>query len=53
MERDLSVMKTIQDEKEKEINAEETLPLDEEGKTLAEKKRFTFDVITIPTDPLR
>ena len=52
--RELEVMNTIQNQKEKDINASEhPIPLDDEGKELAEKKRFTFDIINIPTDPLR
>ena len=53
MERDIETMAEIQDEKEKEIAAEELQPLDAEGVALAEHKRFTFDVINIPADPLR
>ena len=53
MERDLDVMKTIQDQKEKDIEASTLQPLDPEGKHLAEHKRFTFDVVDFPSDPLR
>lgn len=53
MERDLDIMNRIMEEKEKDIAAGELLPLDGEGKTLAEGKRFTFDVINTPVDPLR
>lgn len=53
MTRDLNVMATIQAEKEKEIEASEQIPLAGEGNVLASEKRFTFDVITVPTDPLR
>lgn len=49
---DLDVMAAIQREKEKEIT-EGQMPLDDEGKLLAEGKRFTFDVIETPVDPLR
>lgn len=52
MTRNLETMARIQDEKAKEIQATQ-LPLDAEGKALAEHKRFTFDVITVPSDPLR
>lgn len=52
-QRDLSIMDTIQKEKAKEIAVQELQPLDEEGKALAEHKRFTFDVVDTPTDPLR
>lgn len=52
--RELEIMETIQTQKEKDIDAlEHQMPLDDEGKTLAEKKRFTFDIINVPTDPLR
>ena len=53
MTRDLDTMKTIIDQKEKDIEASELQPMNSEGKTLAEHKRFTFDVVTVPTDPLR
>ena len=39
--RELEVMAAIQEQ------------MDAETKKLAEHKRFTFDVIDIPTDPLR
>lgn len=51
--KSLETMTQIQAEKEKEINVQEQLPLDAEGKALAEHKRFTFDVISVPSDPLR
>ena len=51
--RDLNVMDTIQTEKAKEISAQELQPLDDEGTAMAEHKRFTFDVIDTPSDPLR
>lgn len=50
---DLEIMAEIQAQKEKEIDAGELLPLDDEGKKLAEGKRFTFDVVETPVDPLR
>ena len=53
MKRDLETMKTIQEERAKEMESEAMQPLDEEGKKLAEHKRFTFDVIDTPVDPLR
>jgi len=53
MERELETMKVIMEEKEKDISKKEIPPLDAEGKKLAEHKRFTFDVIDSPTDPLR
>lgn len=53
MERNIETMAEIQNEKEKDIAAEELQPLDAEGIALAEHKRFTFDVINVPSDPLR
>lgn len=53
MERDLSIMDAIQTEKEKDIQATDLQPLDPEGEAMAEHKRFTFDLIDIPNDPLR
>lgn len=46
-------MAEIQAQKEKDIAAAELMPLDGEGNKLAEGKRFTFDVVATPTDPLR
>lgn len=51
--RDLKIMDTIQLQKQKDIDAEKQIPLDAEGKKLAEAKRFTFDIIETPVDPLR
>ena len=53
MSRDLNTMNEIQSQKELDIAAAQLLPLDDEGKKLAEGKRFTFDIISIPSDPLR
>lgn len=53
MNRDLDTMAAIQAEKAKDIGAAEQLPLDAEGKALAEGKRFTLDVVETPADPLR
>lgn len=53
MERDLRVMETIINEKKKDMDNKELPPLDPEGVTLAEHKRFTFDIIDTPADPLR
>lgn len=53
MERDLKVIEDIQREKERDIDRAGQPPLDPEGRRLAEEKRFTFDVIAVPTDPLR
>lgn len=52
MSNDLNTMVDIMNESEKS-NEGDLIPLDAEGKALAEGKRFTFDVITVPTDPLR
>lgn len=53
MERDLDTMTTIQEQKERDLQGQALQPLDPEGCTLAEHKRFTFDVVDVPTDPLR
>lgn len=50
---ELNVMDEIQREKAREIEQSELQPLDPEGETLAEHKRFTFDIIDVPSDPLR
>lgn len=52
-ERDITIMDTIQTQKERELADQELQPLDEEGIRMAEHKRFTFDVIDVPNDPLR
>lgn len=52
-ERDHRTMGEIQGQKDRDIQKREAQPLDPEGKTLAEHKRFTFDVINTPVDPLR
>lgn len=53
MIRDLHIMDQIQTQKERDIKREALMPLAAEGKSLADGKRFTFDIITIPSDPLR
>ena len=53
MERDLNTMTNIMREKEKEIAKGQQQSLNSEGREMAKYKRFTFDVITTPTDPLR
>lgn len=53
MDKRIETMSRIQEEKKKEITVREPLPLDAEGKALAEKKRLTFDTLTVDTDPLR
>lgn len=51
MSNDLNTMVDIQSQAEADIT--ETPALTEETMTLAEGKRFTFDVISVPVDPLR
>lgn len=53
MIRDLKEMEAIQSQKAKDMAKEELHPLDPEGDALAEHKRFTFDIIDTPADPLR
>lgn len=53
MTRDLDTMAQIMGQKERDIDREGQPPLDPEGKRLAEEKRFTFDIIDTPADPLR
>lgn len=53
MSRELETMAAIQAEKAKDIDTQEQQPLDAEGVALAEHKRFTFDIIETPVDPLR
>ncbi len=53
MERRLSDMDAIQTQKAKEIERDGMPPLDPEGVAVAEHKRFTFDIIDTPVDPLR
>jgi len=49
----LETITAIMTEKNEEIEQNGLIPLDAEATALAEGKRFTFDVITIPSDPLR
>lgn len=51
--RDLDTMHSIQNEKAKELTKEDMHPLDPEGTAMAEHKRFTFDIVDTPSDPLR
>lgn len=56
MTREIDMMAHIQAEKEKEINRVldgQPLNLNAESNTLAAGKRFTFDIIDTPVDPLR
>lgn len=49
----LMVMGQIMDQKDDDIAKVGQPALDPETKALAEHKRFTFDVISVPVDPLR
>lgn len=53
MARDIRTMEQIQDQKKRDLAKENLIPLNPEGRRLAEHKRFTFDVIETPVDPLR
>ena len=53
MSRDLDTMTQIVNQKEKDIEASELQPMNPEGRYMAEHKRFTFDVVDVPTNPLR
>lgn len=53
MEKALTVMEEIQKQKEHEISRDGLIPLDPEGRRLSEYKRFTFDIVDTPLDPLR
>lgn len=52
-QRDLDIMATIQEQKQKDIEEAELQPLDAEGVRMGEHKRDTIDVKEIPVDPLR
>ena len=55
MEMNLDTMAEIMAEKDKDMQAQELPPLDDEGKALAQHKRKTFDLPTnaVKVDPLR
>lgn len=53
MSRDLNTMGAIQEQKANELKTQAIQPLNLEGVALAEHKRFTFDIIDTPVDPLR
>lgn len=53
MTRDLTTMARIQNEKSKEVGLTELQPLNPEGIEMAKHKRFTFDIVDVPVDPLR
>lgn len=52
-ERRIDYIKHIQSQKKKDMEESEMPVLNPEGIRLAEEKRFTFDVINTPVDPLR
>lgn len=49
----LTVMCQIMNQKDHDIANAGPSQLDPETRALAECKRFTFDVISVPVDPLR
>ena len=49
----LEIMNQIMSQKDADIMAQGQPALDAETKALAADKRFTFDVIAVPVDPLR
>lgn len=51
--KNLDIMAVIMAQKEKDIQQDGQMPLNAEGSKLASEKRITFDIITIPSDPLR
>lgn len=51
--RDLDTIKTIMNQKDRDIAREGQPPINPEVRRLAEEKRFTFDIINTPVDPLR
>lgn len=53
MKREFEELEKIQGQKAKDIENDRPLPLDGEGRALAEHKRYTFDIIDTPVDPLR
>ena len=53
MDRDLNTMGTIMETKARELSGQDAPELTEEVRVLAEGKRFTFDIIDTPVDPLR
>lgn len=53
MKKEFDELAKIQIQKAKDIEDDGIQPLDAEGRVLAEHKRFTFDIIDTPVDPLR
>lgn len=53
MRPDLETINAIQNEKQKDVGVHQIPEIDAEIKTLAERKRFTFDIVQTPVDPLR
>lgn len=53
MNERFNTMSNIMKEKQNDIARGEQVPLDEEGKELAKRKRWTLDIPEIKSDPLR
>ena len=53
MDERLKEMEQLMDEKQRDDDVRGLQPLDPEGVAMAEHKRYTFDVIDTPIDPLR
>ena len=53
MIRDLNTMEEIMARKDRELAAQPVPELTPEIRVLAEGKRFTFDIVDAPLDPLR
>lgn len=53
MKRSLDVITDIQNQKLEDLKGKALHPLDDEGIAMAEHKRFTLDLVSTPTDPLR
>ena len=53
MAMDINVMDEIQRQKARDMANKDLQPLNPEGEAIAEHKRFTFDIISTPVDPLR
>ena len=51
--KDLETMEIIQNERSAETTTCELMELDDEGRALAEQKRYTLDVPEVKNDPLR
>lgn len=53
IKRSIMSMSNIMNQKERDMIRARLQPLDPEGRKLAEHKRFTLDMVGVPTDPLR